>query len=279
MDRRGEGPLRTVPQSLPVICASARLATETGDTDDAITFCETGLELARGWRDSSLMVPATMLELARAQAAEGDRDGARITLREARARIENAHDPGALPEWIAAIEAGLGPAGGGDGGAGADELSERELEVLRALTGSGSSPRDRRLALHLAQHDQDAREDSLFQVGRALARGGGRAGPGAGDPVSGVADFTVLVVEDHDFQRRTILQMLANLGVGSLLEAADGAAALTLLDAGKRPDIVVCDLDMPGMDGVELIRHVAERHRGVAVVFASGLEERVVAAA
>ncbi len=97
--------------------------------------------------------------------------------------------------------------------------------------------------------------------------------------MSGVADFTVLVVEDHDFQRRTILQILANLGVGSLLEAADGEAALTLLDAGKRPDIVVCDLDMPGMDGVELIRHVAERHSRVAVVFASGLEERVVAAA
>ena len=82
--------------------------------------------------------------------------------------------------------------------------------------------------------------------------------------MSGVADFTVLVVEDHDFQRRTMLQILANLGVGSLLEAADGEAALTLLDAGKRPDIVVCDLDMPGMDGVELFRHVAERHSRVA---------------
>ena len=83
--------------------------------------------------------------------------------------------------------------------------------------------------------------------------------------MSGVADFTVLVVEDHDFQRRTILQILANLGVGSLLEAADGEAALALLDAGKRPDIVVCDLDMPGMDGVELVRarrRAPQRRRG-----------------
>ena len=37
-----------------------------------------------------------------------------------------------------------------------------------------------------------------------------------------LADCTVMVVEDHEFQRQTTLQMLANLGVGALLEAADG---------------------------------------------------------
>lgn len=94
-----------------------------------------------------------------------------------------------------------------------------------------------------------------------------------------VADRTVLVVEDHDFQRRTILQILANLGVGSLLEAADGEAALALIEGGERPDIVVCDLDLPGMDGVELVRRISERHADVAVVFASGLEEKAVEAA
>ena len=94
-----------------------------------------------------------------------------------------------------------------------------------------------------------------------------------------VADFTVLVVEDHDFQRRTILQILANLGVGSLLEAADGEAALTLLDAGKVPDVIVCDLDLPGMDGVEVVRRIADRHPGLGVVFASGLDDQVIDAA
>jgi CheY-like chemotaxis protein len=94
-----------------------------------------------------------------------------------------------------------------------------------------------------------------------------------------VADFTVLVVEDHDFQRRTILQILANLGVGSLLEAADGEAALTLLDAGKVPDVVVCDLDLPGMNGVEVVRRIADRHPGLGVVFASGLDDQVIDAA
>ena len=94
-----------------------------------------------------------------------------------------------------------------------------------------------------------------------------------------VAEYTVLVVEDHDFQRRTILQILANLGVGSLHEAADGESALDLLERGEQPDIVVCDLDLPGIDGVELVRRIAERHDRVGVIFASGLEERIVAAA
>ena len=40
-----------------------------------------------------------------------------------------------------------------------------------------------------------------------------------------LADCTVMVVEDHEFQRQTTLQMLANLGVGALLEAADGDSA------------------------------------------------------
>ena len=44
-----------------------------------------------------------------------------------------------------------------------------------------------------------------------------------------LADCTVMVVEDHEFQRQTTLQMLANLGVGALLEAADGDSALALL--------------------------------------------------
>lgn len=94
--------------------------------------------------------------------------------------------------------------------------------------------------------------------------------------VSRYAGYSVLVVEDHDFQRRTTLTLLRGLGVGALHEAADGAAALTLLDRASAPDVIVCDIDMPGMDGVEFIRHVAERRLASAVVIASGLDGRVL---
>lgn len=94
-----------------------------------------------------------------------------------------------------------------------------------------------------------------------------------------LADCTVMVVEDHEFQRRTTLQILANLGAGGLLEAADGERALALLAGDPRPDIVVCDLDMPGMDGVEFLRHVAALGDGTAIVIASGLDDSVLRSA
>ena len=85
--------------------------------------------------------------------------------------------------------------------------------------------------------------------------------------------LSVLVVEDHDFQRRMLVRLLADLGVAAVAEAADGEDALERLRAGSvRADIVLTDLDMPRMDGIELIRHVAEQHLAQAVVIASGLE-------
>ncbi len=90
------------------------------------------------------------------------------------------------------------------------------------------------------------------------------------------AAYGVLVVEDHDFQRRTVLMLLRRLGVGTLLEASDGAAALSLLGEVSAPDVIICDLDMPGMDGVEFIRHVAHRGLASAVAIVSGLDRALV---
>lgn len=85
-----------------------------------------------------------------------------------------------------------------------------------------------------------------------------------------LAALRVMVVEDHGFQRRMALRLLAELGVLNTLEAADGRAALTLLEQGTAPDVILVDLDMPGMDGIEFIGHVAQRRlaRGVALVSA-----------
>ncbi len=90
------------------------------------------------------------------------------------------------------------------------------------------------------------------------------------------ADSSVLVVEDHDFQRRTTLMLLRGLGVTELQDASDGTAALALLDDSPAPDVIICDIDMPGMDGVEFIRNVAERRLASAVIIASGLDGRVL---
>lgn len=94
-----------------------------------------------------------------------------------------------------------------------------------------------------------------------------------------LADCTVMVVEDHEFQRHTMLQILANLGTAGLFEAADGESALALLAGDRRIDVVVCDLDMPEMDGVEFLRNLSARSIDTAVVIASGLDDAVVRSA
>ncbi len=85
--------------------------------------------------------------------------------------------------------------------------------------------------------------------------------------------LSVLVVEDHGFQRRMALRLLAGLGAARLYEAADGASALALLRGlAAPPDLVMVDLDMPGMDGIEFIDHLAGGHLARAVLVVSALD-------
>jgi EAL domain-containing protein (putative c-di-GMP-specific phosphodiesterase class I)/ActR/RegA family two-component response regulator len=84
--------------------------------------------------------------------------------------------------------------------------------------------------------------------------------------------FPILIVEDHDFQRRILARMLGALGARSVLEAANGREALALLDAGAQPALVICDLDMPEMDGMAFIRHLGERLPETSVIIASALD-------
>jgi EAL domain-containing protein (putative c-di-GMP-specific phosphodiesterase class I) len=86
-----------------------------------------------------------------------------------------------------------------------------------------------------------------------------------------LAGMSVLLVEDHGFQRRLGLRLLADLGLTELHEAADGFQALDLLRSlAAPPDCVLVDLDMPGMDGVEFIGIIAQDRlaRSIAVVSA-----------
>jgi EAL domain-containing protein (putative c-di-GMP-specific phosphodiesterase class I) len=67
-----------------------------------------------------------------------------------------------------------------------------------------------------------------------------------------------LVVEDHVFQRQALCRLLRRAGVEQPLEAGDGASALELLRGGNgAPLLVITDLDMPNMDGIEFIRRLA----------------------
>jgi EAL domain-containing protein (putative c-di-GMP-specific phosphodiesterase class I)/CheY-like chemotaxis protein len=89
----------------------------------------------------------------------------------------------------------------------------------------------------------------------------------------GYSELSFLAVEDHDFQRGMLLKMLAGLGATHLCGAADGCEALEVIKA-KDPsiDIVISDLDMPGMDGLEFMRHLGEARFPVAIILTSAME-------
>ncbi|QNM95995.1 GGDEF/EAL domain-containing response regulator [Chitinimonas koreensis] len=85
-------------------------------------------------------------------------------------------------------------------------------------------------------------------------------------------ELSIMVVEDSAVQRLHALDLLANLGVQRTLEAENGRHALEVLACSEKPDILITDLEMPDMDGVELIRHIAEQHMVSALIVVSSRE-------
>jgi len=68
---------------------------------------------------------------------------------------------------------------------------------------------------------------------------------------------TILIAEDVRFTRLTLAKILSELGQPAVLEAGDGAAALTLLQQHNGGiDCVITDLDMPKLDGLGLLQAV-----------------------
>jgi len=89
----------------------------------------------------------------------------------------------------------------------------------------------------------------------------------------GLSELKFLAVEDHEFQRGMLLKMLMRLGATQVSTAADGYAALEIvMSPGASIDIIISDLDMPGMDGLEFMRHVGQAHIPVSIILASALE-------
>jgi len=76
----------------------------------------------------------------------------------------------------------------------------------------------------------------------------------------------LILVDDHHLLREVLREKLAKeIDIDIVGEAADGRTALQLT-AELKPDIVVLDISLPEMNGVELATHITSKHNTVKVV-------------
>ena len=92
----------------------------------------------------------------------------------------------------------------------------------------------------------------------------------------------ILIVDDFSTMRRIIKNLLRDLGFTNTVEADDGTTAIPILNQGHI-DFLVTDWNMPGMTGIDLLRHVRAdeklKHMPVLMVTAEARKEDIVAAA
>ncbi|MFC5499367.1 EAL domain-containing protein [Caenimonas terrae] len=99
----------------------------------------------------------------------------------------------------------------------------------------------------------------------------------ASTPAPDLSDVAILVVEDDDLQREVMLVLLQELGARHPLFAHDGHSALVQLANAARPvQVVITDLNMPGMDGIEFIRQLGESRAAVSIVLMSAVNNTVL---
>ncbi len=95
-------------------------------------------------------------------------------------------------------------------------------------------------------------------------------------------DMKILIVDDFSTMRRIIKNLLRDLGFTNTVEADDGTTAVPILNVGGI-DFLVTDWNMPGMQGIDLLRHVRADKKlsalPVLMVTAEQKREQIIEAA
>lgn len=100
----------------------------------------------------------------------------------------------------------------------------------------------------------------------------------AGGEVAVRKKLRFMVIDDEPFQLDLISQNLREIGITDIRTETDGHQALYAITQDA-PDVLVCDLGLPGMDGIVLLRLVAEHGYTGGVVIMTGLDAALMHAA
>ncbi len=74
---------------------------------------------------------------------------------------------------------------------------------------------------------------------------------------SDLSELKVLIIDDMTEARAMLKNMLVNMGITQVFEAGDGREGMRFMDSAfDFVDIVLCDWNMPGMDGINLLRQL-----------------------
>jgi NarL family two-component system response regulator LiaR len=84
--------------------------------------------------------------------------------------------------------------------------------------------------------------------------------------------WRVVVVDDDTFARHAVRDALAKAGITVVAEASDGADAVELARK-HRPDVVLMDIRMPGMDGIAATRRIVKERPQQVVILISGAQD------
>ena len=89
-------------------------------------------------------------------------------------------------------------------------------------------------------------------------------------------EISVLIVDDHEVVREGLrLSLLRSPQIRVVGEAPDGETAIALAER-RRPDVIIMDLRMPGMDGIEATEEILKRAVDTAVIVFTAYSERAL---
>ncbi len=94
--------------------------------------------------------------------------------------------------------------------------------------------------------------------------------------------ISVLVIDDHRTMRQIVRRLLGQIGIQDVADAEDGEAALEMLHSpqAKEPDLIICDLHMEKMDGMDFCNKLRldknEVLRAIPVIILTGEQDTFV---
>jgi CheY-like chemotaxis protein len=80
-----------------------------------------------------------------------------------------------------------------------------------------------------------------------------------------LSDLSVLVIDDS-YVNRQLMKTILDDEFKEVIEAGDGIEALEILESGIKPHLIILDLMMPVMDGVETLRRIRELGYAVPII-------------